>query len=335
MLIESPVLPNRQHLSDMRWHTLLYYQEDRTGLQMLLVDNTTAISDNAMEPVLGTVITIGGAPVSAPLVRGGFRGCLAALRINDRLIDVIDDCDVKKDVVQGCAGPLARCSPAACSNRGRCIQQWNSIRCDCTLTAHAGDRCQDPATTASFSAPSTIYFEYPVNDRPSTSRDYMLLAFRTTRPNGVLLSIDCAVDQDYFTVYIDEGFLQVKYNLGSREHHFGHFAHKLSDGKKHTVRIHRNEANVTLQIDGRPAIRYRPKGSTSSGTDELVTLNMQWRVSLGAALNSRHIDSGPGRYKSLEKSNQPEKQLEKRAYSSGKKSAFAGNRKVCSSFQSF
>ncbi|KAK6012296.1 hypothetical protein OSTOST_22558, partial [Ostertagia ostertagi] len=26
MLIESPVLPNRQHLSDMRWHTLLFYQ---------------------------------------------------------------------------------------------------------------------------------------------------------------------------------------------------------------------------------------------------------------------------------------------------------------------
>ncbi|PIO76915.1 laminin G domain protein [Teladorsagia circumcincta] len=143
MVIESPVLPNRQHLSDMRWHTLLYYQEERTGLQMLLVDNTTAISDNDMQPELGNVVTIGGAPISAPLVRGGFRGCLAALRINERLIDVIEDCDLKKDVIRGCAGPLARCSPAACSNHGRCIQQWNSIRCDCTLTAHAGDRCQD------------------------------------------------------------------------------------------------------------------------------------------------------------------------------------------------
>ncbi|PIO55151.1 hypothetical protein TELCIR_23465, partial [Teladorsagia circumcincta] len=103
MLIESPVLPNRQHLSDMRWHTLLYYQEERTGLQMLLVDNTTAISDNEMLPELGNVITIGGAPISAPLVRGGFRGCLAALRINERLIDLIEDCDLKKDVVRGCA----------------------------------------------------------------------------------------------------------------------------------------------------------------------------------------------------------------------------------------
>ncbi|KAK6045086.1 laminin G domain protein [Cooperia oncophora] len=143
MQIDSPVLPNRQHLSDMRWHTLLFYQEERTRLQMLLVDNTTAISDIDIQPELGSVITIGGAPASAPLVRGGFRGCLASLRINERSIDVIDDCDVKKDVVRGCAGPLARCSPAACSNRGRCIQQWNSIRCDCTLTAHAGDRCQD------------------------------------------------------------------------------------------------------------------------------------------------------------------------------------------------
>ncbi|KAK5977999.1 hypothetical protein GCK32_006890 [Trichostrongylus colubriformis] len=290
MLIESPVLPSRQHLSDMRWHTLLYYKEERSGLQMLLVDNTTAISDSEVQPELGNVITIGGAPMSAGLVRSGFRGCIAALRINERSIDIIDDCDVKNDVVQGCAGPIARCSPAACSNRGRCIQQWNSIRCDCTLTAHAGDRCQDPATTASFSAPSSIYFEYPSTDRPSTSRDYVLLAFRTTRPSGVLLSVDCAVDQDFFTLYLEEGFLQVKYNLGSRDHHFGYFAHKVNDGKKHTLRVHRNDANVTLQIDERPAIRYRPRGR-----DELVTLNMQWRVSLGAALNSRHIGAIPGR----------------------------------------
>ncbi|WKY13604.1 hypothetical protein Q1695_004441 [Nippostrongylus brasiliensis] len=285
MLIESPLLRNRQHLSDMRWHTLLFYQEERSGLQMLLVDNTTAVSDNEMQPELGNVVSIGGAPPSMSMARSGFRGCLATLRINDRLIDVIDDCDAKKDVVRGCSGPLARCSPGACSNQGRCIQQWNSIRCDCTLTAHAGDRCQDAATTVQFSAPSTIYFEYPLSDRPSTSRDYMLFAFRTARPSGVLMSVDCAVDQDYFTVFLSDGFLQVKYNLGSREHHFGHFAHKVNDDKKHTIRIHRNEANVTLQIDGRPAIRYRPKGA-----DELVTLNMQWRVSLGAALNSRHLD---------------------------------------------
>ncbi|EYC43077.1 hypothetical protein Y032_0504g2643 [Ancylostoma ceylanicum] len=290
LLIESPLLPSHQHLSDMRWHTLLFYMEERSALHMLLVDNTTVVADSDLVPELNGVVTIGGAPPSAPFVRSGFRGCLAGFRINDQAIDIYEDSDVRKDVVRGCAGPLARCSPGACSNRGRCIQQWNSIRCDCTLTAHSGDRCQDAATTASFSAPSTIFFEYPMGERPSTSRDYMLFAFRTSRPSGVLLSIDCAVDQDYFTVYLEEGFLQVKYNLGSREHHFGHFAHKVNDNKKHTIRIHRNESNVTLQIDGRPPIRYRPKGS-----DELVTLNMQWRVSLGAALNSRHIDSGPRR----------------------------------------
>ncbi|VDN23287.1 unnamed protein product, partial [Cylicostephanus goldi] len=304
MVVKSPLLPNHQHLSDMRWHTLLFYQEERSSLYMLLVDNTTVVTESELAPELNGVVTIGtvylqypsaltvgGAPPSAPLVRGGFRGCLAGMRLNDQAIDVYDDSEDKKDVVRGCSGPLARCSPGACSNRGRCIQQWNSIRCDCTLTAHAGDRCQDAATTASFAAPSSIFFEYPMGERPSTSRDYMLFAFRTSRPSGVLLSIDCAVDQDYFTVYLvsydmprrkftekylftlqEEGFLQIKYNLGSREHHFGHFAHKVNDNKKHTVRIHRIETNVTLQIDGRPPIRYRPKGA-----DDLVTLNMQWR----------------------------------------------------------
>ncbi|EPB75860.1 laminin G domain protein [Ancylostoma ceylanicum] len=288
LLIESPLLPSHQHLSDMRWHTLLFYMEERSALHMLLVDNTTVVADSDLVPELNGVVTIGGAPPSAPFVRSGFRGCLAGFRINDQAIDIYEDSDVRKDVVHSLVAPRGHARIVA--------DAYNSgIPYDATaplqlILATGARTVVLAATTASFSAPSTIFFEYPMGERPSTSRDYMLFAFRTSRPSGVLLSIDCAVDQDYFTVYLEEGFLQVKYNLGSREHHFGHFAHKVNDNKKHTIRIHRNESNVTLQIDGRPPIRYRPKGS-----DELVTLNMQWRVSLGAALNSRHIDSGPRR----------------------------------------
>lgn len=35
------------------------FKEERSGLQMLLVDNTTAISDNELLPELGSIIYIG------------------------------------------------------------------------------------------------------------------------------------------------------------------------------------------------------------------------------------------------------------------------------------
>ncbi|VDM79696.1 unnamed protein product [Strongylus vulgaris] len=104
MVVQSPLLPNHQHLSDMRWHTLLFYQEERSSLYMLLVDNTTVVTESELMPELNGVVTIGGAPPSAPLVRSGFRGCLAGFRLNDQAVDVYDDSEDKKDVVRGCSG---------------------------------------------------------------------------------------------------------------------------------------------------------------------------------------------------------------------------------------
>ncbi|KJH48688.1 laminin G domain protein [Dictyocaulus viviparus] len=104
LLIESPVLPNRQHLSDMRWHTVLFYQEERSKIYMLLVDNTTAISDKRLRPKFGNIIAFGGLPLYAPLLRSGFRGCFTSIRINEQTIDLIDDCDIRMEVVRGCSG---------------------------------------------------------------------------------------------------------------------------------------------------------------------------------------------------------------------------------------
>ncbi|CAD6193858.1 unnamed protein product [Caenorhabditis auriculariae] len=288
----SPKLPNRQHLSDMRWHSVTLYQE-KDGDHTLVVDDTiTALSAQATKTVkarLTGVVALGGTPSTTRKVRSlGFRGCLAYLRINEKIVDLLGEADSQQDVKKGCQGPVARCSTAACANGGRCIQQWTSLRCECSLTAHSGDRCQHPGTTVRFDGePAAVYYQFGPTEMPTTSKDYLVFAFRTTQSSGVLFALECAADKDFFTIFLSKGFLHVRFNLGSRDHQFGYFTNKLNDGDSHVVKMYRAEANVTVQVDRMPSLRYRPK----SGED-LVLLNMQSKLVVGASFNTRHLDVG-------------------------------------------
>ncbi|PIC26934.1 hypothetical protein B9Z55_019354 [Caenorhabditis nigoni] len=286
----SPKLPYRQHLSDMRWHSVLIYQDEKTNDHVLLVDNstTTLIIDKMkkVESRMSGKLYFGSNPLGVSRPSNGYRGCISTLRINENALDLYEDADSRMNVNRGCSGPIARCVEDACANHGRCIQLWSSIRCDCSLTAHSGDRCQNPSTTVRFDgSPSAIFYEYAPNERPTTSKDYFVFSFRTTQPNGVLIAIECAADQDYFTIFLNKGYLNAHYNLGSRDHTVSYHTRVLNDGFSHVIKISRNESSLTIQVDKLPALRYRPKKAS-----DLVLLNMQTRISIGASFNTRHLE---------------------------------------------
>ncbi|MCP9264544.1 hypothetical protein DINM_022656 [Dirofilaria immitis] len=178
-------------------------------------------------------------------------------------------------IVKGCHGPHARCSSKACLNRGKCIQKWNSVRCDCSMTTYGGERCDSLGTTYIFdSSLSAIYYEYPQSIRPSTNRDEIAIGFRTRQATAVLLSVHCNKN----------GYLHVRYNLGSRDHNVVSMGNLLNDDRHHAIIIYRQETNLTLYIDDREPVYYSPHG----GDIELVTLNMQWRITIGASFNLLH-----------------------------------------------
>ncbi|CAJ0582024.1 unnamed protein product, partial [Mesorhabditis spiculigera] len=293
--IASPQLPFGSHLSDLRWHSLLVYQDGKTGEHVLLVDNTTSVLSKMKHhrAVLAGTAYFAGIPPSSPVsgrlatVRG-LRGCLSSLRLGDENLDILDEAERLNAVVRGCQGPLAKCSPGVCSNGGRCIQQWNSIRCDCSLTAHAGERCNQPATTYTFPRePSVIFYEYSEGERPSTEKDFVVLAFKTSALEGVLLSIECLADRDYLALFLRQGLLVLRFNLGSVDHFVPLTNTPMNDGIVHVVKLFRADANITAVVDKYPPVRYRPEIS-----ETLVTLNMQWRISLGSALNAKHLMNG-------------------------------------------
>ncbi|VDP15961.1 unnamed protein product [Onchocerca flexuosa] len=97
----SSALPDEQVLNDFKWHSVLVHQD-------------------------------------VP----GFHGCISSLRIGGEYLDILKDAKETSGVVKGChASSYARCSSKQCLNRGKCIQKWNSIKCDCSMTTYSGERC--------------------------------------------------------------------------------------------------------------------------------------------------------------------------------------------------
>ncbi|GMT09081.1 hypothetical protein PFISCL1PPCAC_378, partial [Pristionchus fissidentatus] len=296
----TPTLPNEKHLADMRWHALLIYQDPKSFEHIIMVDNTTthlAVKERKRAKIAGDIFIGGLSPTSkSPKLSSipSYRGCISSIRLHDEAIDVWDEAVEKSDLGRGCSGPIARCSPTACSNGGRCIQQWSSIVCDCSLTGHSGSRCQQAGTTYDFpSSPSAIIMEYTDGGRPSTKKDLVVLSFKTQSASGVLLAVQCQGATDFLTLYLDSGMVNAKWNLGSGEHHMTMHHRKVDDSKWHTVKLLRADENMTIALDQLPGIRYTP--ADSSG---LVTLDMQSRVFLGAAPDARHVISGKRRKRS-------------------------------------
>lgn len=85
------------------------------------------------------------------------------------------------------------------------------------MTTYSGQYCYEIGTTYQFDAVgSSIYYEYPApssstENSPSTSNDELVLAFQTQNSNGVLLAVQCAVEDDYFTVFLVMEYLYLRW----------------------------------------------------------------------------------------------------------------------------
>ncbi|KAK0410722.1 hypothetical protein QR680_005290 [Steinernema hermaphroditum] len=294
-ILSPPPATGRRSLSDMRWHSVLIHQDAKTGLHHLFVDN----SSNALAPPkpsaakLSGNLYLGSHPewIALPSRRQSsapFRGCVSALKVGTEVLDVFSDATRFENVQKGCPNPLARCHSNSCQHNGKCHQGWKDIKCDCSMTTYGGAFCDEMGTTYAFdaSAFATIFLEYPKTSRPSTNADRLVVGFQTTGREGVLLSVQCAVDGDFLTVFLADGYIHVRYNLGSRDHQLGFFDLRVNDNRYHVAVVERRRFNVTLTLDDHLPIRYSPQDQ-----HELFTLDMQWRVSVGASFNVYHSAS--------------------------------------------
>ncbi|VDD94757.1 unnamed protein product [Enterobius vermicularis] len=293
----------RNLLNDMRWHSVQVYQAKAEPEYYLVVDNMSQIleSNNLQNVDLRGDLYLGGLPAEKNFISRfskvtGFRGCISNFHIGNEILDIQNDSDQVYNVSKGCYGPQIRCNQNPCLNGGKCLQRWTSVICDCSMTTHGGSHCDTPGTTYIFDAASSmIYYEYPASRRPSRIHDKIAFGFQTLQSSAVLLSIQCSAEGDYFVICLKDGFLQVRFNLGQHDHVVKHLRRAVNDNQYHTLRVYRDEANLTIKLDNLD-YKYAPQGTavaifcisfTPKG-NELKTLNEQWRICIGASFARDH-----------------------------------------------
>lgn len=96
------------------------------------------------------------------------------------------------------------------------------------------------------------------NKAISTQLDKIIFRFKTAKRNGLLL--ECGNGRDYFLIELYRGFILLRWNLGFGELNVHVREKACDDNEWHSVRVTRNQNQLTLTLDGTLQISRRFPG---------------------------------------------------------------------------
>ncbi|KAL8601328.1 hypothetical protein ACOMHN_054622 [Nucella lapillus] len=262
-----------EKLNDNKWHEIRLLRTE-TYKQLIRVDDNTPTVDDlsgagAIYFDLTDHLYVGGvkktmyhALPKKIAARHGYIGCIGSLNLNSYLPNILREASpVHEAVADGCQGPTSQCKNDSCDNGGRCVQQWNSISCDCDMTSYAGPKCKQESVTYQFGpGPGVIVFQHPVSHLPSTTRENLALGFKTFAEDAVLARIDSSTFDDFIQLELVRGKVCAFYNMGTRDYPIGEMFETVNDGRYHVVRFTRSGPNSTIQVDDLMVQTKTPRG---------------------------------------------------------------------------
>ncbi|XP_062892671.1 neurexin-2-like isoform X16 [Mobula hypostoma] len=288
-------------VNDNLWHNVMV-SRDSNNVHTLKIDSRTVTqhSNGARNLDLKGELYVGGLSKGMfnnlpKLVasREGFQGCLASIDLNGRLPDLIADALHRVGQIErGCGGPSTTCQEDSCANQGTCIQQWEGYTCDCTMTSFGGALCNYPGTTYIFGrGGALITYTWPPNDRPSTRADRLAVGFSTQQKDAILVRVDSASGLgDYLQLHIEQGKIQVIFNVGTDDIVIKEKNVVVNDGKYHVVRFTRSGGNATLQVDNWPVNERYPVGNYDNERLAIARQRIPYR--LGRVVDEWLLDKG-------------------------------------------
>ncbi|XP_072887461.1 neurexin-2-like isoform X22 [Hemitrygon akajei] len=288
-------------VNDNLWHNVMV-SRDSNNVHTLKIDSRTVTqhSNGARNLDLKGELYVGGLSKGMfnnlpKLVasREGFQGCLASIDLNGRLPDLIADALHRVGQIErGCGGPSTTCQEDSCANQGTCIQQWEGYTCDCTMTSFGGALCNYPGTTYIFGrGGALITYTWPPNDRPSTRADRLAVGFSTQQKDAILVRVDSASGLgDYLQLHIEQGKIQVIFNVGTDDIVIEEKNVVVNDGKYHVVRFTRSGGNATLQVDNWPVNERYPVGNYDNERLAIARQRIPYR--LGRVVDEWLLDKG-------------------------------------------
>ncbi|XP_008554083.1 neurexin-3 [Microplitis demolitor] len=255
----------KSRLNDGKWHSVTVSRPAPKKHTLVVDDNATmTLSQGSNENLdLDGILYIGGVEKTQYtqlskfiLSRHGFQGCLASFELSGQSVDLVTDAIVTSSLVEpGCTDDnnghvIKKCHYEICSNRGRCIQRFDSYMCDCDMTSFSGPTCSDEGVAYEFgSGKGIITYILPNSHKLKSTKNIIALGFVTSVNDAVILRVESSNNDEYLEIEIVEGNIFVVYNIGTNDHAIGEVGVKINDNQYHVVRFTRNGSNSTLQVD--------------------------------------------------------------------------------------
>ncbi|KAM8963611.1 contactin-associated protein-like 3 isoform 1-T1 [Lycaon pictus] len=265
--------------NDDRWHHVRAernVKEASLQVDQLPTRTQPAPADGHARLQLNSQLFVGGTATR----QRGFLGCIRSLRLNGLALDLEERATMTPGVEPGCPG---HCSSYEhlCRNGGRCRERPRGVACDCAFSAYEGPFCESEISAYFGTGSSVIYnfqehSNYTFNKNSSSfaalfhedltlAGEIATLSFRTTGTPSLLLYVSSFYEEYLSVILAPNGSLQIRYKLD--KHHepdvFNFGFKNLADGQLHQVKIHREAAVVSVEVNQ----NARRQVILSSGTE--------------------------------------------------------------------
>nr|XP_025747174.1 contactin-associated protein-like 3 [Callorhinus ursinus] len=284
--------------NDNRWHHVRAERNVKeASLQVDQLPSKTqpAPPDGHTRLQLNSQLFVGGTATR----QRGFLGCIRSLRLNGLALDLEERATMTPGVEPGCPG---HCSSYGhlCRNGGRCRERPRGISCDCAFSAYDGPFCESEIS-AYFGTGSSVIYNFQEHSNYTSSKnsssfaalfhedltlagEMTTLSFRTTGTPSLLLYVSSFYEEYLSVILAPNGTLQIRYKLDRhQEPDVFNFGFKnLADGQLHQVKIHREAAVVSVEINQ----NARRQVILSSGTE----FNAVKSLMLGTILETAGAD---------------------------------------------
>ncbi|XP_070535505.1 contactin-associated protein-like 2 isoform X2 [Ptychodera flava] len=209
----------------------------------------------------------------------GYVGCMRALMVNGKVMDLAGKAYYTYGVSAGCTG---RCDSDPCFNDGICIEEYSGYKCNCTATAFGGPICSTEVGT-NLASGSRIRYTFRVVESIDSSREEVRVGFVTNVKQGTLVRIQSGDFDDYLDISLNnQGNIVVSFNLGDGDRELID-PQNYADGLYHDLTVVRDGPQVVIRVD-----TYGIVTETFSGLTQ-TQLNSPRTLFIG-----RYDDNSPG-----------------------------------------
>ncbi|XP_075217484.1 pikachurin-like [Lycorma delicatula] len=208
---------------------------------------------------------IGGVPnfdmVSPKVrVRTSFVGCIQKVVINNQPLGILAEALAGVNV-DNCPHP---CVARPCGDHAQCVPHYEAYKCQCERHC-AQSAAFIPSPIATFSGSTFLHYTDPdivrriVSDKVSIN-----MRFRTNSSSGLLLwtgrrELNLPTS-DFLAIGIKDGFLHLRFNLGSGEAYIISNSSRINDGHWHRMKAVRSGQEGWLTVDNGQTVSNRSPG---------------------------------------------------------------------------